>query len=302
MHLCQRIKLTKYEFKRHQKKIGTVENVKKITNAMQMVSAVKMKKAQKAALEGRLYRTMLDQIMQRIFANTSDLASLSIPWLKETEGTRDLYILITSNKGLCGSFHTNLFKHVFAHIEGQSASDFITIGKKGADFVTLTRREVVADFSDEDLSDSVSPVFALIQEKFLSGSYRAIYVVYNKFISSLKSEPTTMQLLPVRDLAPLEVNTTSTHMQSHADYLIEPSVEQLLGPLVEDYLKEKIRGALADSEASEHSARMLAMKNATDSAGEIVHSLTLLRNKIRQSQITNELLDMIAAKESTDVN
>ncbi|MBP9815972.1 ATP synthase F1 subunit gamma [Candidatus Woesebacteria bacterium] len=284
------------------KKIGTVENVKKITNAMQMVSAVKMKKAQKAALEGRLYRTMLDEILQKILANASEIASLNIPWLKESEGTKELYILVSSNKGLCGSFHTNLFKHVFAQIKGNSA-EFITIGKKGASFIALTKREVIADFSDEDLSDSVSPVFALIEEKFLSGQYKAIYIVFNKFISSLKSEPTISQLLPVKDLEPLEkLETKSDKKGDVSDYVIEPSVEELLGPLVEDYIKEKIRSALADSEASEHSARMIAMKNATDSAGDIVFSLTLQRNKIRQSQITNELLDMIAAKESTEAN
>ncbi|TXH02246.1 MAG: ATP synthase F1 subunit gamma [Candidatus Moraniibacteriota bacterium] len=285
------------------KKIGTVENVKKITNAMQMVSAVKMKKAQKIALEGRLYRTMLDQILQRILRNSSETMSLNIPWLTESEGTKELYILIASNKGLCGSFHTNLFKHIFSHLNASSADEFITIGKKGADFVSLTKRSILADFSDQDLSDSVSPVFSLIEEKFLSGEYKAIYIVYNKFISSLKSEPTIAQLLPVKDVTPLENLSEGEKKQTETqDYLIEPSVEELLGPLVEDYVKEKIRSALADSEASEHSARMLAMKNATDSAGEIVHSLTLLRNKIRQSQITNELLDMIAAKESTDAN
>jgi F-type H+-transporting ATPase subunit gamma len=283
------------------KKIGTVENVKKITNAMQMVSAVKMKKAQKAALEGRLYRTMLDEILQRILSNTSEVATLNLPWLMESEGTKELYVLVSSNKGLCGSFHSNLFKHVFAHLDKSGNAEFITIGKKGADFISLTKREVVADFSDEDLSDSVSPVFSLIEEKFLSGQYKAIYIVYNKFISSLKSEPTITQLLPVKDLEPLEkLEATPKSSEQESDYVIEPSVEELLGPLVEDYIKEKIRSALSDSEASEHSARMIAMKNATDAAGDIVFSLTLLRNKIRQSQITNELLDMIAAKESTE--
>jgi F-type H+-transporting ATPase subunit gamma len=287
------------------KKIGTVDNVRKITNAMQMVSAVKMKKAQKAALEGRLYRTMLDSVLQKILLNASDVASLNLPWLQESEGTKELYILISSNKGLCGSFHTNLFKHIFSHLGKDTKAEFITIGKKGADFVTLTKNNVIADFSDEDLSDSVSPVFSLIEEKFLTGDYKAIYIVFNKFISSLRSEPTITQLLPVKDIQPLEssipLDTKATH-ESTSDYVIEPSVEELLGPLLEDYIKEKIRSALSDSEASEHSARMIAMKNATDSAGDIVYSLTLKRNKIRQSQITNELLDMIAAKESTESN
>lgn len=286
------------------KKIGTVQNVKKITNAMQMVSAVKMKKAQKNALEGRLYREMLDQVLQKIMQKTSDIATLQIPWLKPTEGTKDLYILITSNRGLCGSFHSNLFKFAFTLIEPSDKAEFISIGKKGADFASIAGRQVVADFSDQLSADVVSPVFSLVKEKFLSGEYRKIVLLYNKFISSLKSEPTSQQLLPVRDLNPLEKEQSAIKNADHtisSDYVVEPSVEEILGPLIEDYLREKIRSALADSEASEHSARMIAMKNATDNAGELVYSLILLRNKIRQSQITNELLDMIAAKESTEI-
>ena len=286
------------------KKIGTVQNVKKITNAMQMVSAVKMKKAQKEALEGRTYREMLDEIMKKIMMKTSDVKSLQIPWLNPAEGTKDLYILVSSNKGLCGSFHTNLFKFVFSLLKNDDKAEFVTVGKKGADFATAMRKSVVADFSGQHSADDVSPIFSLIQEKFLSGEYGKILLVYNKFISSLRSEPVCQQLLPVQDVKPLEVEKTAAvepDDKMALDYVIEPSVDELLGPLIEDYLREKIRSALADSEASEHSARMIAMKNATDNAGELVYSLTLLRNKIRQSQITNELLDMIAAKASTEL-
>ncbi len=284
------------------KKITTVENVKKITNAMQMVSAVKMKKAQKEALDGRPYRMILDEVLQRIIGSNSDINALQIPWLKQTEGTKDLYVLVTSNKGLCGSFHTNLFKFALKII-GSEKAEFITIGKKGADFATLTRKEVLADFSEQSLIDSVSPVFSLIEEKFLTGEYKRIFLLYNKFISSLRSEPTVTQLLPVEDIKPLEtIAEDKKSDEKSADYIIEPSVEFLLGPLLEDYIKEKIRSALADSAASEHSARMVAMKNATDNAGELVYSLTLLRNKIRQSQITGELLDMIGAQQSTEAN
>lgn len=284
------------------KKIGTVENVKKITNAMQMVSAVKMKKAQKIALEGRVYREMLDEILKKIMLQSSEVSSLQIPWLMPTSGNKDLYIVITSNKGLCGSFHANLFKYFLSNVQAGN-NEYITIGKKGANFLSLTGGVVVADFSDDDLSDSVSPVFSIIQEKFLTKEYAHVYIVFNKFISSLRSEPTITQLLPIVDVQPLEkADEKQNNDILTSDYIIEPSISELLEPLLQDYIKEKIRSALADSEASEHSARMIAMKNASDNAGELVFSLTLLRNKIRQTQITGELLDMIAAMESTSSN
>ena len=291
-------------FRQVKKKIKTVRNVRKITNAMQMVSAVKMRKAQSAALEGRDYRLILDAVLQKVVQNTSELGDIQIPWLKASSGTRNLDIVITSNKGLCGSFHSYLFRHVL-HREDLKSTDFIVMGQKGAQFISTVGSPVIADFSTQmPFEDNVSAIFTLVQEKFLTGEYAQISITYNKFISSLKSEPTTDRLLPIESIALLEDKNADAEPDTKlkADYVIEPSVAELLQPLIEDYVKERIRGAIADSEAAEHSARMMAMKAATDNAGEVIYSLTLLGNKLRQSQITNELLDMVAAKESTEVN
>jgi F-type H+-transporting ATPase subunit gamma len=291
-------------FRQVKKKIKTVKNVKKITNAMQMVSAVKMRKAQQAALEGREYRLILDAILQKVIGNTSDLKEINIPWLKTSEGEKTLNILVTSNKGLCGSFHSNLFKHVLTN-KSLNNTTFVTIGQKGAQFASAIGSKVYVDFSGQmPFVDNVSAVFSAVEEQFISGGYSKVTITYNKFISSLKSEPTTEQLLPIENLQLLidDDKDNKADQELNADYIIEPSVAELLGPLVQDYIKERIRSAITDSEASEHSARMMAMKAATDNAGEVIYSLTLLGNKLRQSQITNELLDMVGAKESSEVN
>lgn len=283
------------------KKIKTVKNVKKITNAMQMVSAVKMKKAQKIALEGKEYRRALDTILQRIISHTPELKELGIPWLRHMNGNKKLYVVITSNKGLCGAFHSNLFRFCIEHCDMNSA-DFVTVGQKGADFIAQFGGNVVADFSDEQpFTENVSPILTLLQDQYTSGTYESVHVLYNAFISSFKSEPTDAQLFPLKDITVLETESESHSSESSmaSEYIIEPSVDKLLQPLVEDYIRERLRNAISDSEAAEHSARMMAMKTATDNAGELADSLTLLRNKLRQTQITNELLDMIAAMQST---
>ncbi len=288
-------------FRQVRKKIKTVSNVRKITNAMQMVSAVKMRKAQKTALEGREYRLMLDRIIQKVVTKTSDVSELNIPWLMPQVGSKDLYVLISSNKGLCGSFHTYLFKLIAETVENINC-DFITVGQKGSEFVSRLGYSVISDFSHQTpFSDNVSSIFSVVEEKYASGNYKNVFVLYNRFVSSFQNQPTKEVLLPVADISVLDLEKEETQeIVAQSEYLIEPSVDVLLRPLVEDFLKEKIRSAISDSEASEHSARMMAMKNATDNADEVTFSLTLLRNKLRQTQITYELLDIIGAKTSAE--
>lgn len=273
------------------KKIKTVKNVRKITNAMQMVSAVKMKKAQKLALEGREYRRILDGILRKIMSSTADMNELRVPWLMPSTGTKRLVVVISSNKGLCGAFHSNLFRELIRQCDPHK-DEFITLGEKGAQCIASLKGTVIADFSHHnDHSDAISAMFSLIEEKYLTGQYASVHVVYNKFVSSFKGVPSYEQLIPVVKLEASDVDKT----MSTTSYIMEPSAEQLLAPLLLDYVKEKMRSAIADSEAAEHSARMMAMKAATDNAADVADSLTLLRNKLRQTQITNELLDMVAA-------
>jgi F-type H+-transporting ATPase subunit gamma len=288
-------------FRQVKKKIKTVGNVKKITKAMQMVSAVKMKKAQRQALDGRLYREQLEVIiskaMEKIEGKYSDL-------LIKRESNPDveskkLYILISSNKGLCGSFNFGLLIYVFKNTN-LDKDDYVVIGKKAADFLARLKCNIKADFSGQlPFIDNVSAVFSLAITGFLNGDYDEIDLVYNKFISTSKSITTKTRLLPIEDFSKYEKEKEKENILQR-EYIIEPSPEEIVDAVLRDLLKERIKTAIFDSEAAEHSARMLAMKNATDNATDIIYNLTLEGNKLRQASITSELLDMISALQSSN--
>ncbi len=270
------------------KKIKSVSNVKKITKAMQLVSAVKMKKAQTVAIEGSPYRSKLEELFNRILPSVDPAQS---PLLMPMDATRDLVLIISSNKGLAGAFNMNLFRVILKNTDFKN-TDFITIGKKGTVFTSIMGGQVLADFSSNTPTSDVGAVFQIIVENFLQNKYSKVYLAYNKFISTLKSEPIKEQLLPFEIQKNESVANAET---SDAEYVIEPDKKVLFEQLLINFLEEKIRGALQHSEASEHSARMIAMKNATDNATDVVYNLTLMRNRLRQQKITYELLDMVTA-------
>ena len=275
-------------------KIKSVGNVKKITKAMQLVSAVKMKKAVNAALEGRPYQEILEEMIARLGKKIDP--SLS-PLLHEQGDSQnaELIILISTNKGLCGAFNGNLFRYLMNEKQLKSC-DAIVIGKKGAQFAARTTRAVTADFSQEYPDSIVSAVIGLALAGFLEGKYKKVFVAYNRFISTFRTEPTIETLLPV---AP---NIQDLKDENKSQYIVEPAPEVLIGELLRSYIEEKLRYVLIQTEAGEHATRMVAMKNATDNANDLIYNLTLERNKLRQQKITYELLDMITAKESVESN
>ncbi len=274
------------------KKIKSVANVKKITRAMQLVSAVKMKKTQQEALDSLTYRKYLNQIVTKI---ASIIDKKSSPLLySHTEKNKNLYIVISSNKGLCGFFNFSIFKFLSEEAD-LKATDFITLGKKASVFINKIGGKIIADFSSINFLNAVSPIFTEAVEKFLKGDYQKVYLVYNHFISPSKFETVKVQLLPTD----ININQTK-EINSNKEYLIEPDPKKVINEVLKNLVEEKIRGAVMESQVAEHSARMLAMKNATDNAGEIIYNLTLLRNKIRQEKITYELLDMVSAKMSVE--
>ncbi len=263
---------------------------------MQLVSAVKMRKAQQLAVEGRPYREVLESIIRKVVP-TVDKSMSPLLTVREGAQRKELVVVISSNKGLCGAFNINIFR-LLLKSEDINHADFITVGKKGAVFIASSGKAVLADFSTTAPLNEVSAVFRMALESFLAGKYQKVSLVYNKFITTLRSESVKEQLLPVQLKQESEIGS----QESGVDYLIEPSKNVLLERLLKNYLEEKIRGAIINSEAAEHSSRMIAMKNATDNATEVIYNLTLLRNKLRQQKITYELLDMITAKESVEEN
>lgn len=277
------------------KKIKSIANVKKITRAMQLVSAVKMKKAQQEAIETIPYRTFLEKI---ILKSMSQVDKAHSPLLSsKTNNNKYLYIVISSNKGLCGFFNFSIFKFINNQIDLKN-SEFIVLGKKAANFISKIGGKIIADFSTINFNNAVSPIFTEALKKFLIGDYEMVFLIYNHFISATKFETIKTQLLPTTISYIKKVETK----EKINEYLIEPDPKTVIDEVLKNLIEEKIRGAIIESQAAEHSARMLAMKNATDNAGEIIYNLTLLRNKVRQEKITNELLDMVSAKISVESN
>lgn len=278
------------------KKIKSIKNVKKITKAMQMVSAVKMRKAQQAELESRPYRDGLTALIKKI-SSRIDPSNAEILQVDTSSAKKSILIVVTSNKGLAGSFNSNILRHVIKEEIDFNTTEFITLGSKGSQFLSrLKGTQIIADFSSNNLINEASAVFNLVIEKYMTGEYKEIKVVYNQFISTLKSEVVEPTILPF--------NVSGEHEADEEfatkEYMIEPSPKEILDQLLKSYIEQQVRGALISSEAVEHSQRMMAMKSATDNASELIHDLTLLSNRLRQEKITNELLDMITAKESVE--
>lgn len=279
------------------KKIKSVGNVKKITKAMQLVSAVKMKKAQTAAIEARPYRGKIESILYSVLPSVDTTDN---PFFKEgPQDAKDLVVLVSANKGLCGAFNMNLFRLLLKSFNLKTC-DVLAIGKKGAVFTGLMGGgKVIAEFISNTPTADSTAVFELVSDKFLHLEYKRVWLMHNKFISTLRNEAVKEQLLPIT-LANAEEK--KEEVSSIADYLIEPDRKALFEQLVINFLEEKIRGAIQNSEAAEHSSRMIAMKNATDNATDVIYTMTLIGNKLRQQKITYELLDMVTSKESVESN
>ena len=279
------------------KKIRSVSNVKKITRAMELVSAIKMKKSQQKAIEGKPYRNLLSFIIGKILASGLEKSYSPLLSLANQEVEKEVAIVITSNKGLCGGFNFNLFRFLVREVDFKK-TDFITIGNKGAIFIKKMGGQVIADFSSSYQEDKVSAIFKTVLDLFLNGNYQNVYLIYNRFLTAVKSEPTKRKILPI------SVDENKFQLKENkiifSEYIVEPSPEKIFDSVLRSLVEEQIREALIDSEAAEHSARMMAMKNATDNAEDVIYNLTLLRNRVRQEKITYELLDMITAKESVE--
>jgi F-type H+-transporting ATPase subunit gamma len=281
------------------KKIKSIKNVRKITKAMQMVSAVKMRKAQQLEVEGRAYREGLREIIGKIAAKI-DLKSIKLFDVDTSEANRELVLVISSNKGLAGSFNVNIMKGSLSYIKDFSKTDIVTVGSKGSQFFARVQNaNVLADFSHKNPIIQVSAIFDYILNAYNSGSYKKISLIYSKYISTTKSDIRVETLLPfeniISEIANLKAESKIAH---HSELIIEPNPIVIVKEILMSFLENDIRGAILSSEAVEHSARMMAMKSATDNATEIIYQMTLLSNRLRQEKITNELLDMITAKES----
>ncbi|MBM3902473.1 MAG: ATP synthase F1 subunit gamma [Verrucomicrobia bacterium] len=280
------------------RRIKSVKNTAQITKAMQMVASAKMRKAQLAALAGRPYAQLMNEVLA---AATAGAGEFSHPLLEKRPVRRKALIVITTDKGLCGALNTNLLREAAKY---DAKALYVSAGRKGAQFIARAKRELAAEFTYRD-----TPVFAeartiskFVQDLFLEGKVDQVDVAFSNFISTLTQKPEIRTLLPIGDIKKLEADLSGegSHQSlapaAGKEYAFEPSPGAVLGNLLPHYLNYQVFQFLQEARASEHSARMVAMKNATDNAKQILKDLTLEYNKLRQASITNELLEITTAQ------
>ena len=286
------------------RRIKSAKNISQITRAMQMVAASKMRQAQEKAISGKPYSEKIYEVTRSLALKVDPKTH---PLLKRPEGKLyPLIVLITTNKGLCGGLNTNLLRSLNKFLNERFAEniqiDFVTLGKKGQSFVLRFGGGYLADFSKmTPFTDAVGPIVKLITDQFLRGKYNQVWLVYNNFINALKQNPKIKQILPIASKELIKEELEKEEKIEVKEYLFEPSADEILNTLIPFYLEIQVREAILEAEASEHSARMIAMKNATDNALDLMDGLTLEYNKLRQQLITAEISDITTAKISMEV-
>src|SRR5882757_9609766 len=279
------------------RRIKSVKNTAQITKAMQMVAASKMRKAQQAALSGRPYATLMNQVLGEVSGSATDF---SHPLMEKREVRKRAVIVVSTDKGLCGGLNSNLMRE--ATKLDANTTVFITAGRKGSQFIARTKRQLAAEFTYKDapLFSEARAISKFAREMFLKGEVARVDILFTNFISTLNQKPEVFALLPVGQIKGVVAGVHGHAMEEKllkgaTEFLFEPNVEEVFGALLPHYLNFQVYQILLEAKASEHSARMVAMKNATDNAKQIIKDLTLEYNKLRQANITKELLEITSA-------
>lgn len=278
------------------RRIKSIRNTAQITKAMQMVAASKMRRAQQQALSGRPYAELMNKVLVSLQRRTDPRLH---PLLEIRPLKRELVLIISTDKGLAGALNTNLFREAANFDSAKTA--FVVTGKKARQFVARTKRELLADFQLKDAPSFVEtkPISKFCTEKFLNREVDKVSVLHTHFINTINQRPVVQILLPVSsfDLPQKHEGTdTSQGTDPMIGYIFEPNAETVLDVMLPYYLQYQVFQMILDARASEHSARMVAMKNATDNANQFIKDLTLEYNKMRQAGITTELLEIATAQ------
>jgi F-type H+-transporting ATPase subunit gamma len=286
------------------RRIKSVKNTAQITKAMQMVAAAKMKKAQDQANNGRAYADLMNQVLVSLKTHVDESAH---PFFSVGAGAKTLVLVIASDKGLCGALNTNLLKKLFTSLPAGEV-DFVSIGRKATQGLSRLKKNLVADFPIKDPAKSteIRVVAKFLQDQFLTGAYSKVLVCFNNFVNTVTVVPTVEQLLPINAVTlggkrsyegmGNAVPVADASQGLVPQYEFEPSAAQVFETVMPQYISNTLFQMLLESRASEHSSRMVAMKNATDNAKQMIKDLSLEYNKLRQAAITNELLEITTAK------
>ena len=270
------------------RRIKSVKNTSQITKAMQMVAAAKMRKAQAAALAGRPYQETLSRVLAAVRGRV-DSASHQLLAVRPVNS--DLIVIFSTDKGLCGPLNTNLFRELAG--KETNKTSFVVSGRKAAQYLTRTKRTLIADFELKDPIpfSEVRPIARFISDKFISGEADQVRVLYPKFVNTLTQQSVLRTLLPI----PVE-ELDLGGQQAGGEALFEQDVSSVLDAILPHYVTFQLFQMALNARASEHSARMVAMKSATDNAKQLIKDLTLEYNKVRQANITTELLEITTAQ------
>jgi F-type H+-transporting ATPase subunit gamma len=279
------------------RRIKSIRNIGQLTKAMQMVAASKMRKAQNVALAGRPYAALMNRVLVSLQQRTDHKLH---PLLQVREVTKELVVVISTDKGLAGALNTNLLREA-ANFDPNKTS-YVVSGRKARQFLARTRRDIMADFELKDAPafTETKEIAKFCVEKFLSGEVDKVSVLFSHFINTVNQKPVVRTLLPISSFELPQASAEGTTSQESADpmlgYLFEPTAEGVLDVMLPYYLQYQVFQMILDARASEHSARMVAMKNATDNAKQFIKDLTLEYNKMRQASITTELLEISTAQ------
>ena len=277
------------------RRIGSAKNIKQITRAMQFVAASKLRRAQESTLASRPYRETLDEVIADLAAV---LGKTDHPLLADRDlgGEHNrLIVIMTSDRGLAGALNTNTIRFVAREItEHPGDLKVATVGRKGRDAMRRARVPIAAHFEgfgDRPAFSDVLPLARLVTDDFVAGTYDRVDVVYSRFVSTLVQKPVIERLLPVEP-------SEDTHGIPGNQFLFEPSPETFLRSLLPRYVATRLFQAVLESKASEESSRMVAMKNATENAQELIEDLTLSYNKVRQANITREMVEIASGAQA----
>src|SRR5712671_5034778 len=279
------------------RRIKSVKNTSQITKAMQMVAASKMRKAQQAALAGRPYATLMNEVLAEVSFNAGDFTH---PLMEKREAGKRCVIVVSTDKGLCGALNSNLTREAAKF--DKNTTVYITAGRKASQFVARTRRNLAAEFTYKDapMFSEARAISKFARDAFVNGQVDRVDILFTNFISTLTQKPELRPLLPVGEIKAVSAGIPHPQeeeklMHGATEFLFEPGVEQVLSALLPHSLNFQVYQILLEAKASEQSARMVAMKNATDNAKQLIKDLTLEYNKLRQSNITRELLEITSA-------
>ncbi|MGL5252830.1 MAG: F0F1 ATP synthase subunit gamma [Moraxella sp.] len=276
-------------------KVASIKSTQKITRAMQMVAASKMRRAQERMQLGRPYADSMRRVVSHLVKASPDYKH---PYLSPRAVNRVGYIVVTSDRGLAGGLNINLFKKLMQHVKAQNAqsveSRFAVIGQKGVSFFKTFGGTVIAaetHYGDNPSFEQLSTPVQVMLDAYNRGEIDEIYLVFNEFVNAMTQNPSVQRLVPIA--AETLVDSTMENREHSWDYIYEPSTKELLDGLMGRYVESIVYQGVVENIASEQSARMVAMKSATDNAGNLINELQLVYNKLRQAAITREISEIV---------